>query len=819
MIAGGILQDGIFALRSLRKDLRFSLAVVLTLAVSMGALTTMFSLIDAVILKPLPFAEADRLVALWDSRPDRGVEKTCVSASNYLHWREQNHVFSQIALISQAPLTITGLEQPLQLTGSLVTEDFFPMLGIKPLHGRTFQADDFQPSGDPVVLLSHSFWTSFFGADPGAVGRTVRLNDQPYTIIGVMPSQIYPLTALPSGRWEFRSKADHLWVPVPTVVPDRAHVSGVLARLREGVSPARAREELRTIARRLEQEFPDTNQGYTVELVPLTEEAVGDVRTGLWMLLGAVGLLLLIACANISTLFLVRAVARSQEIAVRAALGADRGRIFRLFLTDGAVLMLVGMLGGLLASRWLLHLLPRLSPENIPRLDEAVLDLRVLTATVVVCILSILVLSIIPTIQVGWRSLRTALEEGGRGGGLGTRSSRILEALVVGEMALAVVLVIGSGLLIRSFQHLQSVDLGFEARQLLILELQHAPVDYPEMHHLTGFYEEFLNQVRSIPGVLSAAAAYDHPLVSNWFQSFRIEDGPEPPPGEKPQALFRTVTPEYMDTLGLQLVKGRNFRAGDDANSPGVVMVNRAMVRRYFPDQLPLGRRLSISTTQWMWGEVVPRSFEIIGIVHDVRATGLDADCEPAFYLPYRQTPHRRMTVLIHTEREPRAILPEVRKRLWSIAPHLPIVLSATLEEVLAEMVAKPRFHVVVLGIFSATSLLLSVIGLLGVVSNSVLQRLHEIGIRMAFGADRKSILNMVTWDGMKPALLGVGLGIVGAFLFSRLLAGLLFGISPTDPTTYIMIPLCMVLIALAACIIPAVKASRCTPMRVLRNE
>ncbi len=811
-------QDLRHALRSLGKSRGFAAVAILTLAITLGANATIFALLDAVLLEPLPFAEPDRLVALWNAAPEDNEFKKRVRALDYLHWRERSDAFDRLALFSYDSQTLTGAGDPLQVFGSRVTEDFFPLLGVTALHGRVFEPEDYAPDAPPTVVLSHALWARQLGADPGAVGSTLTLGGEGFTVIGVLPRQIMPLVAWHQGTLELGSSQAYYWrTSDAEALHPRSGVHGVLGRLAEGVSPEEAVSRMDALARGLEVEFPATHEGYRVTLVPLLEEAVGDVSKSLWVLLGAVGLTLLIACANIANLFLVRAEQRRKEFAVKSALGASRLRIWRQVTTEGALLALGGALLGMLLTFGALRLLPRVSPAEIPRLDEAALDPRALGATLGVCLLCGLLCTLVPAFQAGRLDLDTVLRAGGRRG-TGPGSPRLRQLLVMTEMGLAVVLVVGSGLLLRSFSRLAAVDPGFEGGHVLTFKLLPHPTEYPEMHRLTGFYDRVFGELLSIPGVASVAAAYDHPLDSNWTQSFRVATGAEP--GEWKGAAFRTVTPEYFDTMGVEVAAGRGFTAGDDAQAPGAVIVNQTFVRRHFPDREPLGQQLEVITTHWRWGDdAIPSSFRVVGVVEDVRFRGLAAPPEAAFYLPYRQTPHFVMTALVRTERELRTLVPQIRARLRTIDPRVPIARIETLDAMLSSEVAKPRFSALALSGFAAGALLLAVIGIWGVLSYAVRQRIHEVGIRMALGAAGRHVFCWAIWHGLRPALFGLAAGILTAAALSRLLRGILYEIEPTDPATFLAVPVLFLVAALLACAGPAVRAARTDPMAVLREE
>src|SRR6185436_8266945 len=537
-------------------------------------------------------------------------------------------------------------------------------------------------------------------------------------------------------------------------------------------------------------------------------------------LLGAVLMLLVIAYVNVINLLLVRTDSRRKELAVRSALGAGRMQVWRNLMIEGLLLAAAGTTGGCLLSFWVLRALPAISPLDVPRLDEAALDPRAGMVALALCLASAAVFALVPALRLprGGEEQRI-LRSAGRSAGVTAGSIRLRRLLAAAEMALAVTLVIGSALLVKSLQRLKGVDPGFSARQVLSLELQHQKERYARLQDLTGFYAEVFRQVGALPGVLSTAATFDPPLTSSWAQAFDIEGAPPLPSGVDRVALYRTVSTGYFETLGVPLVSGRFFREDDDTRHAGAAIVNQAFVRAFFPGQSPLGRRLFIPYTEPTWGDEVPSTFTIVGIVGDEKLSGMEADAEPAFYLPFRQTSHLKMTILVRTTGEPLALLPEVRKRLHAIDPELPISRAATLDQIVGQEVARPRFNAWILNAFSACALLLAMVGLWGVLSLSVQLRTHEIGIRMAVGASHASVFGLMVLHGLAPALAGIVGGVLGAVALSRLLRSLLFGVSPTDPAIYVLVPAVLLLVALLACLAPARRASTTDPMEVLRAE
>lgn len=812
-------QDLRYVLRCMRKRPGTSLVVVATLALAIAANTTTFSLVDAVLLKPLPFTDPDRLVALWDIANTNGGEVWRVSGSNFTRWQEQNEVFDSMALYGATSAVLHAAGDPVQVSGSRVTQEFFSLLGVRSELGRPFSPADFAADAEPAIVISDALWRNQLGSDPAVIGSSLRLDDDSYTVVGVLPRQILPLVAWSGGRVEFGSTTPHYWVPLPKVSDHFGHTDGVLARLGHDVSLEQADSFMDTVALRLERTFPETNTGFGVRVVPLRDHAVGDVQDSFSILLAAVGLVLLIACANVSSVLLARAEDRVKELAIRSALGAGALRIARLVALEGVVFVAIGGFLGVLIGRVALVVLPRWTPQQIPRLDESTMDGRALLATLGLCAVSALCCTLLPALRASRRDPGPTLQIGGRGNDSGSSTSRMRRLLVVAEVALAVVLIVGSGLLIQSLVRLQQVDSGFDQRSMLVLELQHTSARYPEMQQLNGFYDELRAQVSALPGVRSVAAAYDHPLTSNWTQSFRIEDAPAPAPGNTPAALFRTVTPGYFDTVGIPLLAGRDFSEGDRADTAGAVIINESFARKYFPDSNPVGKRLSIGTTIWQWGDAIPTSFHIVGLVGDVRFWGPESELTPAFYIPYRQTPQYKMQLLVNTDSDPAALLPAVRARLHDLDPALPITHVETIEGLLDATVAKPRFGTLVLAFSAATSLLLALVGLWGMLNQVALQRNHEIGVRLALGARPLGVFKLMLRHGLMAALTGVLIGTVTSVVLSRFLRSVLFETRPTNVSTYVTAAGLLLGTSLIACALPALKAARVDPLIVLRSD
>ncbi|HSR67698.1 MAG TPA: ABC transporter permease [Acidobacteriota bacterium] len=811
---GGIMQSLWFdlriAMRSLLRRPGFSLVAVLTLALALGANTTLFSLVHAVLLKPLPYPQPEQLVALWDSAEFE--DKFRVSPFNFAFWRDNASSFHFVGLFGSAGHTLQTDQGPVLFYGSRVSLEFFDVLGVEAQRGRLFSQDDFAGQGLSVVINTVA-WKAYLGDDERPVGKVIALDGQPYEVIGVVADQLYPLNAWASGRLEFGSDQPRFWRPAVNLsTHNHAHAYGVLARLKEGVDLAQAREELQGLDASLRQEYPETHATHQTRLVTLTEEAVGSIDQILWMLFGAVGCVLLIACVNVANLILVRIHSRRSEMALRQALGAGKVEMLRQFLAEGLLLGAAGAVVGTLAAVWAIGLLPSLAPAEVPRLQEAALNLPTLALTLGLCLITAAVFACIPL----WRSRRAYPADTLRPGGRSTESAsghRLRGLLVAAETALAVMLVIGAGLFLRSLQQLRSVDPGFKAGEVLVVEMHHSPHQFDTPQSLRGFYSQLLEEVRALPAVDSAAASYDHPMESNWFQGFGLKGYPDLPSGESRTALYRTVTRQFFHTMGVPLIEGRLFDGSEGPESANTVIVNRAFARRWFGEDSPLGKTLVLYTMEGR-GE-----FEVIGVVGDVRFSGPRQPSEPAYYLSFQQTPQHKMNLLVRTQGPARRLLPQVRAKIESLQPAQAIATASTIEEILSASVADSHFSTLVLGFFALSALGLALVGLWGVCSDLVNARQREIGLRMALGAERWNVFRHMTRRGMAPAAAGALIGLAGAAALSRWIGEMLFQISPLDGRTYLLVPLLLLSAAFLAAALPALRASRTDPLQVLRRQ
>jgi putative ABC transport system permease protein len=798
-----LLQDLLYGLRVLGRRPGSTLAVILCLAVGIGANTAIFSVVDAALLRSLPYPDPDRLVVVRDLYRSEGEEsETPASAPNFLAWEERNRVFSHLAAINfrNYSLTADGAEAE-HVRGVRVSRSLFPMLGVQPLRGRLFTADEDRPGAPLVALVGDSLWRRSFGADPGLVGRAINLNGEAYLVVGILP----PEFRFPDGV--------DVWMPArldPANLP-AWHDLYVVARLEPGTGLEQAQADLGGIAGQLAAERPDSNAGWGVRLLPLRDVLVGDVRPALLILLGAVAFVLAIACANVANLELVRASERDREIAVRAALGAGRGRLVRQFLSESVLLALIGGGAGLLLASASLRPLVALSPVEVAALREVSLDTGVLAFTLAVSVLTGLLFGLVPALKVSRPEVTRLLKEGARGsGGPGGRRFRAL--LVTAETGLALVLLVGAGLMLRSLWHLGDVPPGFEPKNLLTARI-HLAGTYAKPEQRSAFFQRLVGEAAALPGVQGAAITTTLPLAEENITDIFTVEGRPAPPGEISMANSRMITPDYFGAMKIPLLAGRAFTDADDAAAPPVTVVSESLARRYWPGQDAVGKRVRkggpTSDSPWI---------TVVGVVGDVKDTGLDLDPGPTWYRPFAQNAWFGANLVVRTAGAPLDAVPSVRSAVRAIDPGQAVFDVAAMEDLVAGSLSKPRFTAFLLLIFSGVALLLSGVGLYAVLSYSVRQRLQEIGIRMALGAQPSDVLGMVVRQGMALAGAGIALGIAAALALTRLLRAQLFGIGPTDPWTYAVLALGLAAVALAANLLPAWRAARVDPAVSLKS-
>ncbi len=799
------LQDFRYSVRMLLKRPGFSLIAIITLALGIGANTAIFSVVNSLLLRPLPFPDSEQLTWVWMDNRGEGIREDIASWPNFEDWRTQNQTFQGMAGVRDRRFNLTGAGEPEELYGANVSANFFDLMRVTPARGRGFNADEEQQGRDQVVVIGHGLWQRRFGGNTNIVGQTLSLNGQPNTIIGVMPP-----------GFQFPNKTE-VWKPLAADAQTRAARGAfwlpVIGRLKPGVSRAQAQADMTAIAQRLEQQYPGTNTGFGVNVVLMHEQLVGKMRTALWLLLGAVGCVLLIACANVANLLLARAATREKEVAIRAALGASRLRVIRQLLTESALLAVLGGGLGLLLARWGLSVLVAFAPSDLPRADSIAIDRRVLFFTLGLSLLTGVVFGLVPALQASKLGLGEVLKEGGRssaGGGQRTRS-----ALVVAEIALALVLLTGAGLLLKSSWRLQQVNPGFTPEHVLKMRLSLPGSKYPDGTNAAGFYQQLLENLSGLPGV-QAAGMSSSVLLYKIHNSagISIEGRPGPASGPRPELPLDSISPSYFQVMGMQVVQGRNFGEQDKRDGLPVAIVNETMARRFWPNEDPIGKRFT-------FGDTAPQAnwLTVVGVVRDSRRQGLDAPIRMESFLPHAQRPLRAMEVVLRTSDDPLVMARSARSAVWSLDRDLPVSEIETVEHMLEARVAPRRFNLLLLSLFALVALLLAAVGIYGVMSYSVTQRTREIGIRVALGAQTRIVLKLIIGQGMRLALLGVGIGLAAAVALTRLMVGLLFGVSATDPLTFGAIALLLAGITLLACYFPARRAAKVDPLVALRYE
>jgi predicted permease len=804
-------RDLRYALRIFGRHPGFTTVVVLTWALGIGATTTIFSVVNGVVLRPLPYREPEGLVRLWQNKTQAGISGLPLSAGNINIWRKQAQSFETVAAYSTTASVITGEAEPEQIIGAAVSANLLPMLGYQPLLGRHFLAEDNKPGGERIIILSHKLWQRRFGGDRSIVGRSITLDyTNSYAVVGIMsPGESYPALT------EF-------WIPERQTATDRhdTRFLTALARLKPGVTPHMARAEVTLINQQLIKQLPDDYAGWEVELQPLHQTIVGGVRTSLLTLFGAVGFVLLIACANVTNLLLARASTRLKEMALRAALGAGRFRLIRQLLTESALLAVAGGAAGLVLARLAISGLIALDPPDVPRLAQVDLDGRVLAFTLVTTLLVSIIFGLAPALNSSKPDLINALKEGAASAGRSKRrlfsalpSFGVRDGIIIAQTALAVVLLIGAGLLIKSFVKLRQVELGFTPANVISLTLAPPFSRYPKDFNRMDYYRQLLETVKTMSGVEAVALTTSIPTTGAWMNVPTFVAGQAKPTNTDGQRAFASVvSADYFRTAGITLKQGRVFTEDDREGSPLVTIINEKMARTYFANTNPIGQRIYLQDSP-------DKQMEVIGVAADVKQLGVGEENKPFFYQPYRQRSARGLTLLVRTQVEPSSFIPALRGYISSVDKYTAITQVRTLDEVVFNSIAQPRFYMLLLTIFAWIALLLAAVGIYGLMAYTVNQRKHEIGIRLALGAQTNHILRMIVGQGLSLILIGILIGLIASLMVTQAMSKMLFEVSATDPHIFIIITFTLIVVALSACVLPARRATRIDPLIGLRHE
>ncbi|MCI0490297.1 MAG: ABC transporter permease [Blastocatellia bacterium] len=803
-------QDLRYGMRMLIKHPGFTAVAVLTLALGIGANTAIFSVVNGVLLRPLPYKEPDSLVYVWNRYGASEMSQAHVSVPDFIDRRNQSRTLEQIAAIDERSFNLIGGDEPERIEGARVSASLFPLLGVSAAEGRVFLAEEDQPGREHVVVISNGLWKRRFGGAASLVGQEINLNGAAHTVVGIMPAGF----AFPTPQTE-------LWTPIaftPEQMSDDERGNEYLStigRIKPGASLTEVRTEMEMLAALVPERVPDRRDfllknGWGASVLTLEEQLVGDFELALLVLLGAVGFVLLIACANVANLLLARTSAREKEIAIRAALGATRLRLIRQLMAESLLLSLLGGLAGLLAAWWLINILPEMVPGDLPRLSEVSLDGRVLGFTLLLALVTGMVFGLAPAWQSSFADLQKSLKEGERrSSGASRRSLRAL--LVIAEIALSLVLLVGAGLMLKSFGRLLEVDPGFRTENRLTVGVALPRSKYGEENQRVSFFQELLQRVEALPGVRAAGANGSLPIAeNNWTATIAIENY-QPAPGEPtPGCEYRPITPGYIKAMGIPLLKGRDFDRRDSSSSQLVVLVDEKLAARYWPGQDAIGKRVGFSPSRWR---------EVVGVVGHVKNTALDTEGKEQIYIPHAQMPAGTMFLTVHTEGDPLNLIGAVRSQVTALDPDLPVYSVRTMDQILAGSVAQPRFNSLGLGIFAAIALALAMVGVYGVISYSVAQRTHEIGVRMALGARASDVLKLVLKKGLILTFTGIAVGVLASLALTRLMSSLLFGVSATDPVTFAVVSLILAAVAMLACYLPARRATKVDPMEALRYE
>ncbi|HYP28839.1 MAG TPA: ABC transporter permease [Blastocatellia bacterium] len=810
---GALWQDINYGVRMLAKSPGTTFIAVLALALGIGANTAIFSVVNALLLDSLPFKDSDRLIMVWEHNYPRSRQQNTISPANFLDWKDQSNSFEDMALFFDSNFNLTGDGEPEEITGQWSSPNFFSILGVEPIKGRHFTAEDARSEGEFAIVISHGIWQRRFGGDPEIIGKKIALSQRPATVIGVLPADFdwYIKRGSRTGnRPEF-------FMPL-NLTDDfrvrRGRFARSIGRLKPGVTLEQSQAELSTIASRLEDQHKDFNTGWGVQLVPLREQFVGDIRTALLVLLGAVGLVLLIACANVANLQLARATTRQKEMAIRTALGAGRGRVIRQLLTESVLLSGIGGVCGLLLALWGVDLLIALSPENLPSLSRVGVNLPVLGFTLVVSLLTGIIFGMAPALEAGKQNPNESLKELGRGTTASGRSRLMRKGFVVAQVALALVLLVSAGLLMKSFLRLQAVSPGFDVNNILTMRVTLPIAKYPEPAQRTAFFKQAVERLEALPGVESVGAISFLPFTGPGAATdFTIVGQPVPAPGDEMVTDVRVTDSNFFRAMNIPILRGRTFTEQEATEERRVVVISEALARLYFPGEDPIGKRIIVQMKE----ENLPT--EIIGVVGDIKHQNLEDEVRGMVYWPYPELPYTSMTLVAKTQADPLNFVASMQREIQSLDKDQPVADVRTMEQWLARTIAQARFNTLLLGVFAVVALVLAAVGIYGVMAYTVTQQTHEIGIRMAFGAQPSHVLRMVVSQGGVLVLIGVAAGLATSFTLTRLLSSLLFGVSPTDPVMFSFIPIVLLMVAMLACIIPARRAVKVDPMVALRYE
>jgi len=802
----------VYSVRMLLKRPSLTIVAIIAIGLGIGANTAIFSVVNTVLLRPLPFEQPDQLLKVASEQRNQALDgRGAFSVPDFLDVQKSSTTLEYVAMFQGAGTIITEGGDPERVLGAAVTADYFPLLRVKPVLGRVFTREEDKPGAPDVILLSHGLWQRRFGGDPNIIGREVDLGGKT-TVIGIMPPGFqYPISDEPQDFWEPMFSAQ--WLTKERREERANRFLPLVARLKPGVTLEQARADLDLLSKQIEQQFPQSNTNVIFNAVSVHEEMTRDYRGALLIMLGAVGLVLLIACANVANLLLASAAARQKEVAIRMALGASRRRIAFQLLTESVLLSLAGGALGLLLAGWGIDLLTAYGPAGVPRLHDVSLDRYVLLFTFATATLTGLVFGLVPALHASTPDPGHMLKDGGRGSA-GSGRSRTRSALIVSEVALSLMLLVGAGLLIKSFWRLLQTDAGFDPRGVLAMDIPLSRTTYNEPELQSAAFQQLIARMKSLPGVRDVSVTSNVPLTDFDVElSFQVEGRAPYKPGEEATADYTVIGADYFRTMNIALLRGRVFTDQDTANSPQAMVVSNAFVKRYFPNEEPIGRRIIFDGR-----DEKPR--EIVGVVGDVRRNGLDVDVQPEMYVSHLQNPERRLNLVMRTDaRDATLLAPAARAQVKAFDQNQIIWRVQTIEELLGTSVAPRRFNMMLLGVFAGVALVLAAVGLYGVMSYSVSWRTHEIGIRMALGAKRADVLRLVVRQGMSMTFIGMALGLIGAFFMSRVLVGLLYGVSAKDPLTFAGVSIVLLAIALLACLIPARRATRVDPIIALRTE